>query len=80
MEVKLATHALRQYRKLTPGIKKDILAGLTELESWPQVRGVKSLQGRDDYRLRVGRYRVIFAVDGNIIWIMDIIIRNESTY
>ena len=80
MEVKLATRALRQYRKLTPDIKQDILAGLTELENWPQVRGVKSLQGRDDYRLRVGRYRVIFEVDGNIIWITDIIIRNESTY
>lgn len=80
MEAKLATRALRQYRKLTPDIKQDILAGLTELENWPQVRGVKSLQGRDDYRLRVGRYRVIFEVDGNIIWITDIIIRNESTY
>ena len=41
MEVKLATHALRQYRKLTPGIKKDILAGLTVGELAPGTRGSK---------------------------------------
>ena len=80
MEIQFASRALRQYRKLTPDIKRDVMAGLAELKNWPHVRGVKSLQGRDDYRLRVGRYRVIFAVDDDIIWVTDIVIRNESTY
>ena len=80
MEIQFASRALRQYRKLTPDIKRDVMAGLAELKNWPHVRGVKSLQGRNDYRLRVGRYRMIFAVDGDIIWVTDIVIRNESTY
>ena len=80
MEIQFASRALRHYRKLTPDIKRDVMAGLAELKNWPHVRGVKSLQGRNDYRLRVGRYRMIFAVDGDIIWVTDIVIRNESTY
>ena len=30
---------------------------------------VKALQGRNDYRLRVGDYRIIFDINGNILLI-----------
>jgi mRNA interferase RelE/StbE len=33
---------------------------------------VAKLQGRDGYRLRVGDYRVIFAIAGNTMQVLDI--------
>ncbi len=53
--------------------------------SWPNCPGdIKRLQGRDDYRLRVGDYRVIFEIDQSgrpiILTIMQVEKRNERTY
>jgi mRNA-degrading endonuclease RelE of RelBE toxin-antitoxin system len=54
------------------------------LEEWPTPRNVKALTCRDDFRLRVGRYRVIFLVlpDGEIIVfrIAEVKKRDENTY
>ena len=80
MEIKILTRAIRQLKKLPPDVRKEIAASIGELADWPQTRNVKSLHGRDDYRLRVGRYRVIFEVTGLVIHITEIIIRNEKTY
>ena len=55
------------------------------LENWPDVENIKHLQGRKkdstkDYRLRVGRYRVLFEVEDQTIIINQVLIRNEDTY
>jgi mRNA interferase RelE/StbE len=52
---------------------------------WPDCAGnIKRLQGRDDYRLRVGDYRVIFEIDQSgspiVINIAQVEKRNERTY
>jgi mRNA-degrading endonuclease RelE of RelBE toxin-antitoxin system len=61
--------AAKQYEKLSADMKIKIAAAVENLYSWPQVKHVKKLVNRPDYRLAVGRYRVIFTVDsqGNII-------------
>ena len=58
MEIRLTLHAHRQLKKLPPDIQAQIREGINDLAGWPCVRNVKGLQGREDYRLRVGRYRV----------------------
>jgi mRNA-degrading endonuclease RelE of RelBE toxin-antitoxin system len=54
------------------------------LAEWPKPRNVKALTNRNDFRLRVGRYRVIFVVlpDGEIIVfkIAEVKKRDENTY
>jgi mRNA interferase RelE/StbE len=39
---------------------------------------VKRLQGRSDYRLRVQDWRVIFRIEGEILWIEDIAPRGSA--
>jgi mRNA interferase RelE/StbE len=56
-----------------------------QLAAWPDCAGnIKRLQGRDDYRLRVGDYRVIFEIDQSgspiVINIAQVEKRNERTY
>lgn len=80
METQISTHAHRQLKKLPQDVRREILDALREFRNWPDVRNVKSLKNRPDYRLRVGRYRVIFEVTANVIWITEIALRNEGTY
>ena len=44
---------------------------MTAIENIPH-GDIKKLQGIDGYRLRIGDYRVIFDIYGNIIDIIDI--------
>ena len=39
---------------------------------------VKRLQGRPEYRLRVQDWRIIFRMDGNVLWIDDIAPRGSA--
>ncbi len=81
-----ATKAVRQLRKIADKAKRQrIFAEAQQLASWPNCPGdIKRLQGRDDYRLRVGDYRVIFEIDQSgrpiILTIMQVEKRNERTY
>ena len=52
--------------------------------AWPNVPDVKALTNRNDYRLRVGRYRVLFTVtpsgEVTVILIEEVKKRDEHTY
>ena len=75
--------ALRQARKLPPLTQRDIAEAVDTLRHWPQVEQVKALQGKTGYRLRVGRYRVLFTVHAGvplIVRIEEVKKRDEHTY
>ncbi|MBF0292656.1 MAG: type II toxin-antitoxin system RelE/ParE family toxin [Nitrospinae bacterium] len=79
--IEVTNRAKRQIDKI--GDRKiitDIYEAMEQLEKWPDVRGVKSLVNRNDYRLRVDRYRVFFFVENETIVITEVKIRNEKTY
>lgn len=74
-------------KQLGPLLRQDlerILEAVEGLVDFPNVSNVKSLVNRAEYRLRVGRYRVIFSVnvDGSvtIILIEEVKKRDEHTY
>ena len=77
--------AKKQMAKLPLEIRGDIASAIkTMVDEWPFSRNVKSLTSRDDYRLRVGRYRVLFIVlpDGEIriFQINEVKKRDDRTY
>ena len=75
--------AYRQLRKIDDGgTQRRIYDAVGALANWPCCSGVKALRGRGDYRLRVGRWRVIFEVlrSVRIISIEEVKKRNERTY
>ena len=81
-----STKAVRQLRKIADKAKRQsIFAEAQQLASWPNCSGnIKRLQGRDDYRLRVSDYRVIFGINQSgtpiIVTITRVEKRNERTY
>ena len=75
--------AYRQLRKIvSKKVKLSILDAVDALEKWPDCKQVKSLKNRDGYRLRVGRWRVIFDVTTKleIVEIQEVKKRDEHTY
>lgn len=83
-EVQWTSRALRQLKRIDFKEQDKIVDAVDDLEKWPNCQHVKALVGREDYRLRVGRYRVIFTVNTQkqpvIIKIEEVKKRDGRTY
>ena len=76
-----STKAVRQLRKILDlGEQDKIYHGIQALIHFPECRNVKKLESRDQYRLRVGRWRVLFSESLEIIEIQEVKKRNGRTY
>jgi mRNA interferase RelE/StbE len=62
-EVRLHREAVRSYRRLHGSARERIRAAIDELAREPRPRAATKLVARDDYRIRVGDYRIVYAVD-----------------
>ena len=65
-------HALQNIEKLEISVGKRIFKKIDELAQNPFFKDIKKLKGSDDFRLRVGDYRVIFSIEKNVITILKI--------
>jgi mRNA interferase RelE/StbE len=62
-DVLVIRSAEKQLDALPSAIHERISSRILSLEVNPRARGVKKLSGKEEYRLRVGDYRVLFTVD-----------------
>ena len=58
--------------KLEPSISRRILKKVDELFENPFSRDIKRLKGSSDFRMRVGDYRVVFAIEKDVIQILKV--------
>jgi mRNA interferase RelE/StbE len=65
-------NALRELEKLESFLARRILKKIDELSENPFSKDIKRLKGGDDFRLRVGDYRIIFGIEKNIIQILKV--------
>jgi len=80
-KIRWQTRALRQLRKIRDSRTQERIYDRAEnLKSFPDCQNVKKLQDRNEYRLRVGRWRIIFTASLEIIEIQEVKIRNGHTY
>jgi mRNA interferase RelE/StbE len=64
--------ALKAIQKLDNSLTSRIFKKVEELKENLFNQDVKKLKGSELYRLRVGDYRVIFEIKGNLITILKI--------
>jgi mRNA interferase RelE/StbE len=75
------TKALRQLRKIKSQKEKETIYDAVEtLGLFPNCTNIKKLSDRDDYRLRVGKWRIIFTAAAEIVCIEEVKKRDEHTY
>lgn len=78
-EVEITPAARRQIKKLPHDIQQKVVAKLEELTLEPRPDGVKKLAGSDDlYRVRLGKYRIIYAIQDNLLLITVVKVNNKS--
>lgn len=79
LEIRYSAEVLRTLRRLN---KRNLIRQkIEELASGPESQhaNVVRLHGRSDFRLRVQDWRVIFRIEGQILWI-DKILPRGSVY
>ncbi len=64
--------ALKDLDKLDPSISRRIVKSVDEMKENLFAKDIKKLKGSDDFRLRVGDYRVIFSIEGDPITILKV--------
>jgi mRNA interferase RelE/StbE len=69
-QVLIKRSAEKELAALPAKTKERIEQRLLKLEGDPRPRGAKKLQGQESYRLRVGDYRVLYAVDDHARQVM----------
>lgn len=81
-EIRWIPKAVRQLKKIKDQEEQlKIYEAVSELKNFPNCRKVRKLKGCENlYRLRVGRWRVIFSENLTIITIEEVKRRNERTY
>ncbi|HHB76117.1 MAG TPA: hypothetical protein ENK84_06215 [Desulfobulbus sp.] len=80
-QVEWKKKALRQLRKIkNKDDQRAIYTAVSALATFPDCDNVKKIKTTDRYRLRVGRWRVIFTEFLEIITIEEVRKRNERTY
>jgi len=69
-EIEFKPSAQKSFEKLPKKIQKRIQGVISTLETNPLPPVAKKLTGRDAYRIRVSDYRIIYAVDGDVLTIV----------
>ena len=78
--ISFSSHGDRSFNKTPQDIQQRIIQALESLMNdalW--YRRVKKLQGTENqYRLRIGRWRVLFHIDNKEIGILDVFMKKSD--
>lgn len=81
-EIVLSAPAERDLKRLPTALFHRVIAAIRALAQSPRPPGCRKLRGsdRDDYRIRVGDYRVLYEVDApaRLVRIMRVRHRREA--
>jgi mRNA interferase RelE/StbE len=78
-KVEFSKSATKQFRKLSPDIKKRVQAKINELAIEPRPNRVKKLQSDDRYyRIRIGDFRVVYEIKDDVLLVIVIRIKHRS--
>jgi mRNA interferase RelE/StbE len=70
-EIRLTKRVERQLSKLVPEVQIRLQIAIDALDENPRPDGVKKLKGKDNqYRIRVGDYRIIYTIEDQILLIV----------
>lgn len=61
--VELETRARREYRDLPPRVGEQVSDAIDDLQAEARPPGCKKLVGANGYRVRVGKYRILYAIE-----------------
>ena len=79
MKVNVLNKAQKDIKKISSNDIKKVLLAIKDLENYPNVSNIKKLTNfKPVYRKRVGKYRILFDIENNEIFVGRILHRKES--
>ena len=78
MKVVIVKKATKYFEKLSKSTKRRINEALIGLSNEPPEGDIKKLQGRNDYRLRVGDFRILYRIEPDVVIITNIAPRGQA--
>ena len=77
MNTVLSPKAAKYLERLDEPIKGRIKAALKKLEQQPPQGDISPMTGQEGFRLRVGKYRLLFGIKDDTIVVTDIDLRGQ---
>ncbi|MEV4421027.1 type II toxin-antitoxin system RelE/ParE family toxin [Patulibacter sp. NPDC049589] len=68
--IELRPAAVRALKTLDPPVRRRIQGAIALLAEDPRPPAARRLQGRDALRVRVGDYRIIYAVEDDVLLVV----------
>ena len=78
MKVVLEKKAAKCLERQNEPLKSKICNAIDGLSFEPPHGDIKKLQGRDDYRLRIGKIRILYRIENDAIIITNIAPRGQA--
>ena len=79
MKVDVLKKAQKDISRFDLKLVKDILLAIKDLENYPNVSNIKKLiDHKPIYRKRVGNYRILFDIEGNLITVGRVLHRSKA--
>jgi mRNA interferase RelE/StbE len=80
--IEITRAAQKQMLSLPRDVQIEIARAVDRLANAPRPSGCKKLRGTDLWRLRVGRYRIVYVIDeqARLVLVVKIAPRREDTY
>jgi mRNA interferase RelE/StbE len=78
MKVVLEKKAAKYLERLNEPLKSKIGNALDGLSFEPPQGDIKKMQGRDDYRLQIGKNRILYRIESNTIIVTNIAPRGQA--
>ncbi|MCL2735363.1 MAG: type II toxin-antitoxin system RelE/ParE family toxin [Propionibacteriaceae bacterium] len=76
--VRYTKTAVKALSKLPEPLAASIRTATTSLAENPRPHGAKKLTARDNYRIRVGDYRIVYTIKDNILLVEIIMVGHRS--
>jgi mRNA interferase RelE/StbE len=78
--VNLKRSSEKELDNLPKEIQNRITKRIISLKENPRPVGIKKLQGREGYRIRVGNYRILYTIDDSLknVEILSILLREDA--
>ena len=78
MKVLLSNRASKYFERMNEPDKSRIKAALQKLGEEPPQGDIRPLSGSDEYRARIGGYRILFKVTDDTIFVLYIASRGQA--
>ena len=77
MNVELSPKAIKFFNRLNEPMRSRIAAALHKLEQEPPQGDIKALRNGNWFRIRVGKYRILFVIDDTVVRVHEIGLRGQ---